>query len=583
MINIKNYQQQLLDLLEKRGFISPEQRNELKSESQVQNVSLDEILIKAGVVKEEDLYKTKAEIYDLPYINLENYDIKLEILKIFPQDLALNYNLVVFDLVDNELRAGLMDPTDFKAVEAVEFLARKKNFRVKYYLISPASFNSVIKKYSGLKEEVGEALGFVEERFAAKEKEEEKAIPLEEMIKTAPVSKIVSVIIRHAVEGGASDIHIEPVEDKTIIRYRVDGVLFTSLVLPIYIHSALITRIKILANLKIDETRIPQDGRIRLKVNNRNVDFRISIIPLIMYEKAAIRVLESPERAPTLQELGFLGRQLKIIEENIEKPNGLLLVCGPTGSGKSTTLFTCLSLLNKEGVNISTLEDPVEYYIRGVNQCQIRPEVGFTFANGLRALLRQDPNILMVGEIRDKETAELAIHSALTGHFVLSTLHTNDALGAIPRLIDMRVEPFLLSSTLNLVVAQRLIRKICERCKTRDVLPREIQEEIEKKIGAIPDESLLPGLKKKPPYLFYHGTGCVHCGQTGFHGRIAIAEVINVNEQLRAIIAAGSKKSELTEELKKQKFITMEEDGLMKVVLGYTTVSEVLRVVKTEE
>jgi len=579
----KNYQDQILDLLIRQAKISAEQKQKLKAEAKEKNLELEEVILLNKIINEEEFYQLKAQLFDLPYINLEDFQIDREVMQILPQDLALNYNLVVFELLNNELKVGLIDPADFKVVEAIEFLARKNNFRVKYHLISPKSFDAVIKKYGGLKEEVGAALGSAEEQFSLKGEAGEKVESLDEMIKSAPVSKIVSVIMRHAVEGGASDIHIEPVEDKTIIRYRVDGVLNTSLVLPIFIHSALITRIKILANLKIDETRIPQDGRIRLKINNRNVDFRISILPLVMYEKAAIRVLESPDKAPTLKDLGFMGAALQLIEKNINKPNGMFLVTGPTGSGKSTTLFSCLSIINKEGVNISTLEDPVEYFIKGVNQCQIRPEVGFTFANGLRALLRQDPNIVMVGEIRDRETAELAIHAALTGHLVLSTLHTNDAVGAIPRLVDMGVEPFLLSSTINLVIAQRLIRKICERCKTRENLPSEVQKEVERKIAQIPEAALLPGLKKQPPYIYYRGEGCVYCGQSGFHGRVALCEVINISENMRNIIAAGSKKTEVNEELKIQKFVTMEEDGFMKVALGLTSLGEVLRVVKTQE
>jgi len=577
-----SHQQKLFKTLIDKGLVKQKDLDKAQEAAETKSMPLEQILIMEGHVSEEELYKIKSEIYNLPYINLENFDISQEILNILPEDLAINYSIVVFDLVDNELKIGIIDPSDFKAVEAVEFLARKNNYRVKYHLISHKSFNAVIKRYGGLKEEVGEALGSVEEQFADR-KDETKAPTIDEMIKSAPVSKIVSVIMRHAVEGKASDIHIEPVGDKTIVRYRIDGVLYNSLILPIYIHAALITRIKILANLKIDETRIPQDGRIRLKINNKNVDFRISILPLINYEKAAIRVLESPEKAPTLKELGFMGNTLKLMERNLKKPNGLFLVTGPTGSGKSTTLFSSLSTLNREGVNISTLEDPVEYFVKGVNQAQVRPEVGFTFANGLRALLRQDPNIIMVGEIRDKETAELAIHAALTGHFVLSTLHTNNAIGAVPRFLDMGVEAFLLSSTLNLVVAQRLIRRICEKCKVRDELPKEVIDDIEKKISQIPDEALLPGLQKKPPYIFYRGEGCDHCGQTGYKGRISICEVINVNEKIRSMIAAKSSKTEMMEELRKEKFVNIEEDGVMKAALGFTSFGEFMRVVRIDE
>jgi len=385
--------------------------------------------------------------------------------------------------------------------------------------------------------------------------------------------------LRHAIEGRASDIHIEPVGNQSKVRYRIDGVLHTTIVLPIYVHAALVSKIKVMANLKIDETRVPQDGRIRMKIHNKDVDFRISTLPLMGQEKIVMRILETPEKAPSFSDLGFMGLQLKVVEGNIYKPNGLFLLTGPTGSGKSTTLFAALNYLNKEEVNIATLEDPVEYYIPGVNQSQVRPEVNFTFASGLRALLRQDPDIIMVGEIRDNETAELAIHAGLTGHSVLSTLHTNSAMGAIPRLFDMRVEPFLLASTLNAVVAQRLVRKICQKCKTEEKLPPELVENARKTLESIPKEGIFPEVDPNN-IKFYRGKGCANCGQTGYKGRLAIVEAINITRGLQDIVAKGFARKEAEEELKNQHFINMEQDGIQKVILGLTTMEEVLRVSK---
>ncbi|OGY97163.1 MAG: hypothetical protein A2543_02310 [Candidatus Komeilibacteria bacterium RIFOXYD2_FULL_37_8] len=426
---------------------------------------------------------------------------------------------------------------------------------------------------------MGEALDTAEAIFAPKEQDIDLDGDVGEMVKSAPVSKIVSVILRHAIEGRASDIHIEPFTNQSKVRYRIDGVLHTTIVLPIYVHAALISRIKVMANLKIDETRIPQDGRIRINVHNKDVDFRISTIPLMGHEKVVMRILETPDKAPTFSELGFLGLQGKVIEKNIYKPNGMFLLTGPTGSGKSTTLFALLSFLNKEDVNISTLEDPVEYYIPGVNQSQIRPEVNFTFATGLRALLRQDQDIIMVGEIRDNETAELAIHAGLTGHSVLTTLHTNSAVGAIPRLFDMKVEPFLLASTLNAVVAQRLVRKICDKCKAEEKLPSGLEVTIHQHLDTIPKEAFYGDVDPKV-FKFYKGKGCANCGQTGYKGRLSIAEAINVTRSLKDIIAKGFDRQEVEVELAKQKFITMEQDGVIKALLGLTSIEEIMRVSK---
>ena len=575
---------QILDQLIKSGKLDQSQYDKYRVLAEDGLQAMLDYLEKNESFDPEEMAQVKSQALNIPYVNLEGKSVPLDVLKILPQDLSENYQMIVFGQDGNQLSVGMVEPMNYKAVEAMEFLARKKNFRLKYFVISPASFKVIFKSYENLREEVSQALDFAEEKFAPKIGQTvEQATNLDEIVKTAPVSKIVSVILRHAIEGSASDIHIEPYGDKSRVRYRIDGILNTSIVLPIYVHSALVSRIKVLSNLKIDETRIPQDGRIRLNIAGKDVDFRVSTLPLTNHEKVVMRILESPDKAPTFEQLGFMGNQLTLMNKNLKKPNGMFLVTGPTGSGKSTTLFSALFELNQEGVNISTLEDPVEYYVEGVNQSQVRSEVGFTFAAGLRALLRQDPDVIMVGEIRDKETSGLAVHAALTGHFVLSTLHTNDAVGSIPRLVDMGAEPFLLASTLNLILAQRLVRKICPNCKEKSTLAPEIREEIKASLADLPDKAWYKGVRENKDLLVYKGKGCLQCGESGYKGRLGISEVLSVSAKMRDIIAQGFKTAEVKKELTEQGFININQDGWMKVLLGMTTVEEILRVTKTEE
>src|SRR3989339_1198041 len=359
--------QQILDDLLKAGELSQEKHRQYSALNCQNFNELLRVLEKDGALTEEALAQAKSKALNLPYINLEGKDISLEVLKLLPQDLAENYQMLIFDKAGNEISVGLINPLNYKAVEAIEFLARKKNYRIKYFIISAASFKYIYREYENIREQVGEALDFAEEKFAPKEEEavSEKVTKLDEIVKTAPVSKIVSVILRHAIEGGASDIHIEPQGDKSRIRFRIDGILHTSIVLPIYVHAALISRIKVISNLKIDETRLPQDGRIRLNINNKDIDFRVSTLPLYSQEKVVMRILDTSKGVSTWEDLGYEGKNLELMYENILKPHGMFLVTGPTGSGKSTTLYAALNLLNKEEVNIITLEDPVEYYLTG--------------------------------------------------------------------------------------------------------------------------------------------------------------------------------------------------------------------------
>ncbi|PIZ10928.1 hypothetical protein COY54_00950, partial [Candidatus Falkowbacteria bacterium CG_4_10_14_0_8_um_filter_41_36] len=401
-------------------------------------------------------------------------------------------------------------------------------------------------------------------------------------------AKIVSVIIRHAVESRASDIHIEPFSNESRVRYRIDGILHNSLILPKSIHNSVVARIKVLAKLKLDETRIPQDGHIRLIIDAREIDFRISTLPLGATEKVELRILDQAKGLTNIEELGFNKQVYNTIKENIKRTSGIILLTGPTGSGKTTSLYSILNVLNKETVNISTLEDPIEYQIKGVNQSQVRPELGFDFATGLRSFLRQDPNIIMVGEVRDEETAELAIHAGLTGHLVLSTLHTNDALGAVFRLLDMKIEPFLLASTLRLVVAQRLLRRLCPYCKKETKLPEKVLSEMTAVMAQLPIEVVqaenlsIKNFEDIKTFKFYEPVGCARCSNTGYLERLAIAEAVVINDEIKELIINRRNELNITALKHSQLFVSLKQDGIFKVLAGITSIDEVLRVVEIE-
>jgi type IV pilus assembly protein PilB len=576
-------QEEILKLLEEDGLISIDQLEKSRREALVAKKTVEKILIEKKIIDEETLTKVKAKAYNLIYEDLIDKKLDNDVLGVIPIGVAENYRIICFDKKGNIIKVGITDPKNLKAIEAVSFLAKKENYLVEYYLISELSLETAFKQYKSLKQEITSALktrAAEDANDLAKIKKTNTKEDLKEIVKTAPVAKIVSVIIRHAVDGLASDIHIEPTEDETRVRYRIDGILGTSLILPKNVHSAIVGRIKVMADLKLDETRIPQDGRIRMIINEKPVDLRVSILPLLGDEKVVMRILDMTKKAPTLVELGFTGFGLKVIENSIKKSDGMILVTGPTGSGKSTTLFSLINIINEEGINISTLEDPIEYHIKGVNQSQVKPEIGFSFASGLRSLLRQDPDVIMVGEIRDNETAELAVHAGLTGHLVLSTLHTNDAIGSIPRLADMKVEPFLLGSTLNTVIAQRLVRRICTYCKQKDSLPEDVTNKIKEEIKKIPEETIkemLPGVDIGN-LVFYKGAGCPKCGNSGYSGRVVISEVIDINEKIKNMIMDAKRILKIEDVLASQKFITMTQDGIIKILKGDTTTEEVLRV-----
>lgn len=579
-------QKRLLDRLTQLGIISMDVAEEVKLEESL--VDLEAALIERGVINREDLTKIKGEILNVPYMDLRDKKIAPDIFDVFPMEIIRSHGVIVFDKSGSEIGVGMVDPQNFKSIQAIEFLIKKSRLKVKYFIISEDSFKEAVKKNSTIGEEVEKALDIAETKYTEATQTAPKLEDISEVetVKGAPISKIVSVIIRHAVEGGASDIHIEPTPDSSKIRYRVDGILHTSLTLPQHVHSAIISRIKIMANLKIDETRIPQDGRIRLTIDNRQIDFRVSIFPLLDSEKAVLRVLDTLSGIISMSDLGFNKIHQEIIIKNIKSTDGMLLLTGPTGSGKTTTLYSILDILNKDGVNIITLEDPVEYFIGGINQSQIKPDVGYTFASGLRSILRQDPDIIMVGEIRDGETAELAIHASLTGHFVLSTLHTNSAVGSLPRLIDMGVEPFLLASTVRVVLAQRLVRKVCQNCRAEYEVGNNMKQEILNELSEIPKIYLKETFQKDISEIsiedikLYKGKGCEECGGEGFKSRIVVAELLVITDEIKNIVSMGYNEGKINEYLKSQDMISLREDGILKALKGLTTIEEVFRVVR---
>ncbi len=575
--------EKLLAYLVDNGFLKEDQAKSLRSLG-VSNVSeLERNLLKGDLVKPANILEAKSVVSGLASLDLTSESIPGEVLQLFPEDAVLHYKFLPIEKKGSDLTVGMVDPDDVEAREALKFIAVKGNFTPKVYVILESDFNTVSQQYRNLGKEVTKALEQLDEELGEDEIGDMGGLGTEKMEQIsaeAPITKMVAVILRHAVEGKASDIHIEPLEDETRVRFRQDGVLHSSLTLPKNIHSAVISRIKVLSNLKIDETRMPQDGRFHTKVGASKIDFRVSSFPTSFGEKVALRILDPTVGVGTFSDLGLLGKSLEIYERAMKNPYGVVLITGPTGSGKSTTLYTTLNLLNKEGVNIITLEDPVEYYIKGVNQSQIKPEIGYTFASGLRSILRQDPNIIMVGEIRDKETAGLATHAALTGHLVFSTLHTNNALGIIPRLVDMEIDQFLIPSTLVAGVAQRLIKKMCGECAKPVALPDKFIQVVTETLKDVPEaEQVKYGLKK--PFKIFEAPGCAECGYKGTKGRLAMFEIFEMTKSLeKVVLGSGLSESVIAEEAKKQGMITMKQDGIMKALIGLVSMEEVLRAVE---
>jgi len=576
---MNSFEQKLFDKLNKEGLIP-----EAKAQRIIENVrntsgSLEAEFARRLNISSGDLLAAKSELSGLPPFDLvDEKEITQDVLREISEQAAIQYKIVPLGKIKRKLKVGIVNPEDYESREAVRFIALGGSFEPELYVITEEAFKKIIGRYTTLRGQIEEALTELERELKEERKVGVPSSGTPEIIREAPITKVVAVILKHAVEGGASDIHIEKGETHTNVRFRVHGKLYTSLLLPTRIHASVISRIKILSNLRLDESRIPQDGRFSASISGRNIDFRVSTFPTRAGEKAVMRVLDPSGAIHNFSELGLAGSSLHKLEAAIKKPFGMILISGPTGSGKSTTLYAALLAIDRKSYNVVSLEDPVEYYIEGVSQSQIRPEIGYTFASGLRHVLRQDPDIIMVGEIRDSETAQLATHASLTGHLVFSTIHTKNAIGVIPRLIDMGVEKFILPSALSLLVAQRLARRLCPNCKTPFVPPQKIADVVRKELSAIPKEELelhelVPGNLK-----LWKSPGCDKCSHTGTVGRIAIFEVFLVTDEVSRIIYEEANEPNLKKEAEKQGMITLKQDGIIKALKGLISIEELIRI-----
>lgn len=561
--------QTLATILLSQNLITKEQFQEARVKSAMESKTIDEALELMDIVPEDKIAEAKAKLFNIPFIPLSASSFSPQALSFVPQSVAERFMLIPFsyDEKSNSLSIAMANPVD---LEAVSFIRKKTGLTLKIFAASPKVVKDAISEQyrQEIVGEVGEALKETEEMSKPRTID---STQISQIIKEAPIAKIVSTILEYAVTSRASDVHIEPLEDRVRVRYRIDGILYDRLSLPKGVQEAVTSRIKILSQMKLDEHRSPQDGRFNFKIQGLEVDLRISVIPTTYGEKTVMRLLRKSGGISSLPELGLSGTSLKSLETAILRPHGIIIVCGPTGSGKTTTLYSVLSKLNTVRVNIVSLEDPVEYEIPGVNQVQINPGVGLTFATGLRAFLRQDPNIILVGEIRDKETTDLALQAALTGHLVFSTLHTSDASGALPRLLDLGAESFLLASTMNALVGQRIVRKICLKCRESYSPPAQIVSEIKSVLG-----ELFP--KNQKEIKFYKGKGCIECANSGYFGRIGIFEVLPVSEKIAHLVLQHSDSQEIEKQAIEEGMITMKQDGYLKVLLGVTSIEEVLRV-----
>jgi type IV pilus assembly protein PilB len=566
----------LVDVLVENGVIDGAKAEEINLRQVKTGENEEEIIKSLRILSETDFTKYKAEFLRVPFVDLESIGFSPEALSLVPQSVAEKYHLVPYRMMPKEktLYVAMANPLD---LETVEFLEKKTSMKIKTAMAVEKQIDDFIReKYEreqGITSEVSKALDEQKVDEIKVESDNMKAVSAE-----APIARIVTTILEYAVRSRASDVHIEPMEENVRIRYRIDGILQEKYILPRNVLEAVVSRIKILANLKIDEKRIPQDGRFNFTVDGNEVDLRISTLPVSYGEKVVMRLLRKSSKVPTLPDLGLRGLALKNLTEAIERPHGIIIVCGPTGSGKTTTLYSVLDKVATSKVNVVTIEDPVEYQMKGVNQVQVNVQAGLTFASALRSFLRQDPNVIMVGEIRDTETAELAINAALTGHLVFSTLHTNDASGAPPRLLDMGVEPFLLTSALTCVVAQRVLRKICPNCRQDMEIPPEKVTELKSTLGPIyemiEDKWKKEGKKLMMPKI----VGCDKCNNTGYLGRIAVYEVMPITEKISKLIVEKAAAADIQKEAIVEGMLTMKQDGYVKVLEGVTSMDEVLRV-----
>lgn len=562
--------------LSRLGIINEKEFLNLQKLAKKSKHPITKLLVEKDFISEDNLARLMSEILDVPYIDISLPKIPKDCLELIPEKLARESKVIAFEKDKNKVKVAMVDPTNLETIGLVRKTTGKQ---VEPYITSERKLKRAIVLYKkGIEEEFQK---IIDENV---KKAKKTGVELERAALELPIIKIADTIIDYAVAEEASDIHIEPQEEEVLIRFRIDGILHDVLYLPKYIHPSLVARIKVLTSLKIDEHRKPQDGRFKRSSDSQDISIRTSIMPTFYGEKIVMRLLFEEAKGFSLSELGLWGYSLKAVTKAIKKPFGMILATGPTGSGKTTTLYTVLNTLNSGEVNICTIEDPIEYSIRGVNQTQVNNKVGLNFATGLRSLVRQDPDIIMVGEIRDVETADIAVHSALTGHLVLSTLHTNDAAGTIPRIVDMKVEPFLAASTINIIIAQRLIRKICPNCiesynlnkKTIKSISEHI--DLEKEMDKLKKEGIIK--EEIENIRFYRGKGCGQCRDTGYKGRLGIYEVLEISEEIRGLIMNMKDAETIKKQAIKEGMVTMFQDGLRKTIMGKTTIEEILRVTK---
>lgn len=576
---------QLRDFLLDSGLVSGADLEEAFKEAEANSDQLGNVLLKKNLINEIELRKLYAYILGIPFVDLAKETVPADILQTVPEPIAKKYNIIAFEKSGRNLKVAMLNPED---LQTIDFIKKKTGLKIIPCLTSEESIKFVLRQYEkSLKAEFGDIIEKNSQEIADGEDAGED---LEKIAQDLPVIKVIDTLLKHAILQSASDIHIEPSEKDVVVRYRIDGILHDAMILPKEIISGVVARIKVLANLKLDEHRLPQDGRFKIEKDNYRISFRVSILPVFDGEKIVMRLLDESSKGLTLEKMGIWGEPLEIIHREIKKPNGMILITGPTGSGKTTTLYTIMDILNTPGVNISTVEDPVEYRMPRINQTQVNPKIGLTFASSLRSLLRQDPDIIMVGEIRDKETMEIAVHAAMTGHLVLSTLHTNSAAGALPRLLDMGAEPFLVASTVNVIVAQRLVRRLCSECKTEYSLDEKAAEilknsfNIDEVVNFLRSAKELKGKVKPNDKLtdikFYKTKGCEQCGGEGYKGRLGVYEVLGIDEDIERLISQAASTETIEKKAKENGMISMIDDGFFKAVQGFTSIEEVLRVTR---
>ncbi|MFA4998569.1 MAG: ATPase, T2SS/T4P/T4SS family [Candidatus Paceibacterota bacterium] len=577
--------QRLKAFLLDANLISEKQFDDSFAKAEASYQKVEDVLISDGLIPQEELIKLEAYILGIPFVNLDKEVVSPEILKIIPEPIARSNNIVSFRKNGNDLEVAMLDPEDLRTVE---FIKKTTPLRILPRLTTPESIKNILRQYQKtlevefgeiIKKEAGGIKRDVEEGLTEKLERADLQKAAEEL----PVIKIVDTLLKHAILQRASDVHVEPMEKEVSVRYRIDGILREAMTLPRISASGIVARIKVLSNLKLDERRLPQDGRFKIETEDYKYSVRVSILPVFDGEKIVMRLLPETAKAYTLEGLGLRSQALEITQDNLRKPVGMILVTGPTGSGKTTTLYSMMEILNTPGVNISTVEDPIEYQMPRINQTQVNPKIGLTFAAGLRSLVRQDPDIIMVGEIRDSETASLAINAALTGHLVLSTLHTNSAAGSIPRLIDMKCEPFLISSTVACIVAQRLVRKLCGEREKYFLKESELKNlakycDLEKILKILKDEKAVKPKSTLKDIEFYRPKA-TKANPEGYSGRVGIYEVLPVTESIKELIVKQATSDQIQDQAQKEGMVTMIEDGFVKAAQGVTTIEEILRVI----